>query len=67
MWFGAVSAVYPGHLGSLGFGMGVAAVVWGATFAMVAEILRGRRRHDAPEMDPDASSNATRPREGTAT
>jgi len=67
MWFGAVSAVYPGHLGSLGFGMGVAAVVWGATFPMVAEIRRGRRRHDAPDMDPAASSHARRPREGTAT
>ena len=48
MWFGAVSVAYPEHVASLGFGMGVAWVAWGAVFAIVAEARR-RRRHRHPD------------------
>ena len=33
-WFGVVSAVYPGHAGSIGAGWGVALLVWSVVFAV---------------------------------
>lgn len=43
-WLGAVSVVYPDHLGSLGSTLGTAAVVWGALFAARAQVAVGDPR-----------------------
>jgi hypothetical protein len=40
IWFGAVSAAYPEHVASLGFLAGMASVVWGVVFGVVAVIRR---------------------------
>ncbi len=47
-WLGAVSTIWPDHAGSLGSGLGVAAVVWGVAVAGVGQFLRRPVTASAP-------------------